>query len=637
MTMKNIIVIYLLTLTIGLGCFTQTKSQSQTFSFEDAAVELPSPQSVYLDPTSRLGERFHGNINFLHERYDNYGEKMINAFAERHYAPGGFLEDVWDREYGGKWLDAAVRVGANTNDFSLLSKAEYFAASLLKLQQPDGYLGIKLPTDRELNLWEQHWDMWSQWYGMVGFLSYYEFRGGSEYLDAASRIADWVIKNFGPIEDENAKFLTVGDLDGGTNTAIIGQFIRLYRHTGNEALLEFVGQVIEYYAPIQRMISSGEPELTHPYMLCAYLGGTIEYAQVTKNKDILAWVEKIWDRMVKDHLYPTGSLGEGEKLRPGELQDKEDASFQETCATTEWMFFTQSLYQVTGRAKYLEMLEKTIFNSLLAAQSQDGMKWCYFTPLRSHKDWFHGPTNCCYWSGPRGIARIPQLLYTVSGNNVNVNFFETSSASLTTKAGEVKISQGSKFPHTGESKIILEAAADWSGKLLIRIPSWTNEFNVDVKGNHISSKPSTDGYHEIELAGAGPHEIDLQFDIPIVRLLFSESGELKKYLEEGSTDNFIKYGSFKIFFPTYLYRRGPEVLSIDVRDQDQASLDWILFQEDMEFKTGKPDNGRRRYESKFLYFSSPDVPRSFMFTPYADAGNNGAKFKTVFAVGVRDE
>ena len=104
---------------------------------------------------------------------------------------------------------------------------------------------------------------------MVGFLSYYEFRGGKEFLEAASKTAEWVIKNFGPIEEESAKFLTVGDLDGGTNVAIIGQLIRLYRHTGNEDLIKFVSGVIQYYAPIQKMISSGEPVLTHPYMLCS--------------------------------------------------------------------------------------------------------------------------------------------------------------------------------------------------------------------------------------------------------------------------------------------------------------------------------------------------------------------------------
>jgi len=611
----------------------QMKSPSQSFSFEDAGVILPSPKSVSMNISGRLGERFYGNIDFLHERYDNFGEMMINAFFERKYSPGGFLEFVWEREYGGKWLDAAVRAGINTNDFSLLSKADHFAISILKSQHPDGYMGVKLPTDRELNLWEQQWDLWGQWYAMVGFLSYYEYRGDRNFLVAASKVADWIMDNFGPIENKDATFLTVGDLDGGTNVAIIGQFIRLYRHTGNEKLIEFVGQVIDHYAPIQKMIDTGEPVLTHPYMLCAYLGGVTEYAQVTKNKETLAWVEKIWDRMVKDHLYPTGSLGEGEKLHPGELKDDADAAFQETCATTEWMFLTQSLYQATGRAKYIEMLEKTIYNALLAAQSQDGLKWCYFTPLRYHKDWFHGPTNCCYWSGPRGITRIPQLIYAVRANNIHVNFFESSKATLQTSGGEVNIIQKSEFPETGRSKITLETSADWDGSLHIRIPSWSTNFQVQLEDKPITDISDDNGYFDIILSKSTRHEVEIHFDIPIVRELFTETNEeLKQYIEPGSEDKFLEFGSFRLYLSGYFYRRGPEVLSIDVRDLDQANLDWIFLQPEMNLQPAKPDKGRRRYSATFNYMSSPDQPRNFMFTPYADAGNNGAKFKTVYPV-----
>ena len=252
----------------------QMKSEAGTFSFEKAVVVLPSPESVSMDASGRLGERFFGNIDFLHERYDNYGEMMINAFFERKYAPGNFLELVWEREYGGKWLDAAVRAGINTNDISLLSKADHFANSILKSQHPDGYMGIKLPTDRELNLWEQHWDLWGQWYAMVGFLSYYEFRGDEKYLDAASKVAEWVIKNFGPIENKDAKFLTIGDLDGGTNVAIIGQFIRLYRHTGKKELICFLAKVLDTNRLRLYRKNSGQffRDL-HPGNLCEWVFG----------------------------------------------------------------------------------------------------------------------------------------------------------------------------------------------------------------------------------------------------------------------------------------------------------------------------------------------------------------------------
>jgi hypothetical protein len=57
----------------------------------------------------------------------------------------------------------------------------------------------------------------------------------------------------------------------------------------------------------------------------------------------------------------------------------------------------------------------------------------------------------------------------------------------------------------------------------------------------------------------------------------------------------------------------------------------------MNLKPAVPDKGRRRYEATFNYMSSPNQPRNFMFTPYADAGNDGAKFKTVYPIAEKLE
>ena len=123
------------------------------FSFEDSAVVLPSPASVYLDPEGLLGERFHGNINYVRYLHDGKldGKDMLEAYDARHYAPGKLLELIWDREYAGKWLDAATRTSVSTGNDAQLAMVDSFAASLRQRQQADGYMGIKLPTDRELD------------------------------------------------------------------------------------------------------------------------------------------------------------------------------------------------------------------------------------------------------------------------------------------------------------------------------------------------------------------------------------------------------------------------------------------------------------------------------------------------------
>jgi DUF1680 family protein len=598
--------------------------QNSAFSFEEEAVMLPSPASVHLDPNGRFDLRFRGNIDYLRYQHDYYGKEMLEAFASRHYSPGKLLERMWDGEYAGKWLDAATRTAVYTADADLLAMVDTFAAAWLKYQQEDGYMGVKLPTDRELNAWEVDWDLWNQWNAMTGFLTHYELRGDSASLEAASGIGRWIVKNNGPINDNNSPFL-VSEISGGlTRVVNIGQLVRLYRHTGNDALIEFVRQVIQYYPPIQQMLSSGEPFLAHPYMLCAVLGGVVEFARITKDHKMLATIEQVWDGLVSSHRFPTGSLGESEDLYEGPLKDVPGGQLQETCATTEWIFFTQSLYEITGQAKYANALELTCYNALLGAQSVDGMKWCYWTPLRYSKDWFHGPTRCCFWSGPRGIARIPQLIYATKDNIIYVNYFESSHATLSSNSGKVKVMQDSEFPGIGKSTITLKTRSGWKGTLRIRIPGWTTHFQTKLRGGLVACAGDVKGYCDVQLQDSEDYQIEIQFDIPLVLEQLAEND--------------------------YVMRRGPEVLAIDIRDNIDTWLgqdDLISLPQDISLQTvdsfekyqwprpADTDERRRRYRVK-VEDRRTSEPRSVILTPYADAGNKGAAFRTVFPLATKE-
>lgn len=622
---RKTFLIYLLAFTLIWSCSKTDKTnkdsqgitRQDTFSFSDAAMTIPSPASVHLGSEGRLGKRFQGNIKYVRFQYDHYGDFMLDAFASRHYSPGKLLERVWDGEYAGKWLDAATRIAVNTGDSAQLAMVDSFAKSLRRYQQPDGYMGIPLPRDRELNDWEQGWDVWNQWYALTGFLTHHEFRGQQASLEAASGVGKWIVKTFSPIKDKNASFFE-GMVDGFTNVSVIKQLVRLYRYTGNEDLLNFVGQVIRHYPPIQQMLSTGKPYLVHPYPLSAVLGGVAEYAKEKRDYEMLTKVEQVWDGLVSNHMFPTGSLGDREDLSDKLLKDTPNGQLQETCATVYWIFFTQDLYEITGRVKYVEALENTCYNALLAAQSTDCMKWCYWTPLRYNKNFLYGPTRCCFWNGPRGIARLPQLIYATKGNGVYINFFETSNATLNTDSGKVHITQDTEFPETGKSSISLKTPSDWRGTLNIRIPGWARNFQASLNGHPIQNISDQEGYFSINLKNSREYNIDIQFEIPLM-------------LEKFKGDN-------------YVMRRGPEVLSIDARDNIDTWLgakdNLITIPKHVKFEPIKSyqkhqwagpiyNKQRRKYKVK-VYDARTDELRGVLLTPYADAGNEGAAFRTVF-------
>ena len=116
----------------------------------------------------------------------------------------------------------------------------------------------------------------------------------------------------------NSPFLKSKITGGFTRVVNIGQLVRLYRHTGNDELIEFVRQVIQYYPPIQQMLSTGEPFLVHPYMLSAVLGGVLEFAEVTKDKDMKVSPKE----STRDQQYELNGLDDLEgNIRAGIMYD----------------------------------------------------------------------------------------------------------------------------------------------------------------------------------------------------------------------------------------------------------------------------------------------------------------------------
>ena len=212
---------------IGYDAFTvktlpssSSESDTKNISAGFSNIHFPSPDLINLGKEGRFYQRFLGNIEYLKYLYEHYGQEMIDAYRTRNYSPGKLLERMWDGEYAGKWLDAAVRSGVNLGDQEILNFVDIFIDSLINHQQSDGYMGIKPPVDRELNDWENTWDLWNQWNSMIGFLSNYEFRGHDKSLIAAKKIADWIIYKFTPINKYKEKLFEENVTGGFTNAVL---------------------------------------------------------------------------------------------------------------------------------------------------------------------------------------------------------------------------------------------------------------------------------------------------------------------------------------------------------------------------------------------------------------------------------
>ena len=513
-------------------------------------------------------------------------------------------ELAWAGEYAGKWLDAASLTGAGCQDDQFHQYVAEFAAALVASQETSGYLGIEVPDRRGIG-----WDVWNLWNAMTGLLTHYETYKTGSSLQAAMKCGNWLMDHFVPILDSNNPFFTDAH-DDVCNGPIIQEFVRLYRITQDRSFLDFASSVVNHYPPMDTVRNKGKAPLVHVYHLAEFLAGVVDLAVTDQRTEALQWVERAWQDMVENHLYPTGSLGFREQLRETAPNDvpvengQPDKHHQETCATVAWLLLNSKLYQATGSVRYIQTMEQSIYNALLAAQSTDGMQWMYYTPLRYEKRWFSGPTSCCYWSGPRGIARLPEWVYALDDGSLLVNLYESSTANFHMDGQAITVEQSSSYPDSGHVMLQVQPEAPVSFPLRLRIPNHSQEIHITLNDQRIIADLEEDGYLTIHRKWHLGDQVQMKFDIPV------------------SVHNFLndQYG---------VVVRGPEVLAIDQRDNASLDLDRLVVKRGMALRGANPVEGSRRYTGEVV---SKVQLRRVIFTPYADAGGDGARFRTAFPV-----
>ena len=68
---------------------------------------------------------------------------------------------------------------------------------------------------------------------------------------------------------------------------------------------------------------------------------------------------------------------------------------------------------------------------------------------------------------------------------------------------------------------------------------------------------------------------------------------------------------------------------VTARDNPRLDLDQVTLQEGMPLTSAKLAHGRRRYAGQALVSGQP---AQVLFTPYADCGGDGARFRTAFPI-----
>lgn len=417
-----------------------------------------------------VGDRVSANVEARLKTLDL--EPLLDGFRNR---PG---KHPWIGEHIGKWLHAACLGWDTTDDPDLEKKIRYATAELLATQEADGYLGTYVPEKRFGLFAGADWDVWVHKYCLIGLLSVSEYLEDAAALEGARRAADLLLRTFGP---EKKDIIEAGTHVGMAATSVLEPMVLLYRQTGDGRYLDFAKYLVAAYdhpkGPriVSSLLDHGSVRRTanaKAYEMMSNLVGLCELYRVTGEPRYLRVAETAWKDIVQRRIYITGGVSLGEHFQEEGVLPNAGA-VAETCADVTWLQLNVQLLRLTGEAKYADVLERLVFNHLLAAQKPDGTAFCYFTPLEGRKPYDAG-VNCCTSSGGRGIAMLPTFLFTAREDSLDVNLFCRGEASFQLADGKrYRIEARSRFP--AGNKVFTRVISEDLGtpvRYRVRNPSW---------------------------------------------------------------------------------------------------------------------------------------------------------------------
>jgi DUF1680 family protein len=268
--------------------------------------------------------------------------------------------------------------------------------------------------------------------------------------------------------------------------------------------------------------------------------GASDVAALTGDTGYINAMKNVWEDVVYRNMYITGGIGSSGS-NEGFSNDYDlpnENAYCETCASVGMIFWNLRMGMLTGDSKYIDVLEKTMYNAALDGISLKGDHFFYGNPLASigrnaRREWFG--TACCPANISRLIESLGNYIYGVSNNNIWINLFVGNQASFNVNGHDLHINMESGYPWNGDSKIILEPTYSSTFQIHIRIPGWVNgqavpgnlyqfsnataqRYSITVNHKPVTSKIEK-GYIVIEREWKKGDEIDVQFPMELHKVI----------------------------------------------------------------------------------------------------------------------
>jgi DUF1680 family protein len=431
-----------------------------------------------------------------------------------------------------KWLEAAAAVHAVTKDRDLDRRMDEIIRVLARAQRADGYLHTPVlikqrqgnpdarPFQDRLNF-----EMYNFGHLLTAACVHHRATGKRNLLDVAVKAADYLDAVFRHPTPELARHAVCPSHYMG--------MVDLYRTTRDAKYL----RLAETFVNLRDLAEGGtddnqdripfrkQTEAVGHAVRANYLyAGVADLYTETGDRTLLEPLLKIWENVVFQKMYVTGACGAlYDGASPDGVRDQKQiarthqaygrnyqlpnlTAHNETCASIGNLLWNWRMLEITGEARYADVLERVLHNAILAGVGLDGRSFFYTNPLQrldrmpTELRWSRTrqpflSSFCCPPNVVRTLAEAGTYAYSRSEDAVWVHLYGGSVLDTSLREGErFCLQQETDYPWDGRVRLKVDACPARPVTLRLRIPGWAKGAALSVNGSAEQPSPEPGRY-----------------------------------------------------------------------------------------------------------------------------------------------
>lgn len=454
-----------------------------------------------------------------------------------------------------KIFEGMAATYAVTKDKKLDAEMDKAIALFAKVQRKDGYIHTPVLIDERWGTLgpeevkkQLGFEKYNMGHLMTAACIHYRATGKTNFLNIAKGVADYLYDFYKKASPELARNAICPSHYMG--------IVEMYRTTKNPKYLELANNLIDIRGTTNDGTDDNQDRVPFRQQTTAmghavranylYAGVADLYAE-TGEKKLLDNLESIWEDVTYRKMYITGGCGslydgvspDGTSYDPTVVQKIHQAygrPFQlpnatahtETCANIGNVLWNWRMLQITGDAKYADIVELALYNSVLSGMDLEGEKFLYNNPLNVsndlpfHQRWgneregYIALSNCCAPNVTRTIAEVGNYAYNISKDGLYVNLYGSNQLKTKSLNGEeIEIEQQTNYPWDGKITLKIVKAPKDLQNFFLRIPGWSQNAEVLVNNSKITDKIVSGTYLKLNQKWKKGDVIELNLPMPV--------------------------------------------------------------------------------------------------------------------------